>query len=161
MNRSGIGPGICISNRWQVTVLFVWGPHFENHGWRLYPPLARTRLSDFCHPGAHRVGTFTLALSPELSQPSELCINGRSPNTMENQVPTPNLWGRRDGAPSSTLSPTDSHVPGQESLPSFAWTSKEGLFAKCLHVLSSHRVSGAPGVAVTSRRLSYLGGDWY
>ena len=48
-----------------------------------------------------------------------------------------NFGGRREGAPTIPFLHWQPHVPRQERLPSFAWTSKEGLVAKCLHVLSS------------------------
>lgn len=41
-----------------LLMLLVWGPHFENHGLRLYPAFAQSPLSGFFQgkSGAHREG---------------------------------------------------------------------------------------------------------
>lgn len=104
---------------------------------RLYLPLAKSPLSASLRGSQeHRVATFTLASSPERgfqrTQEQPACRAEALAPTFRKE-----RWG-----PRSPLPPTDSHAPGQESLPNFAGTSEEGLFAKCLHMLSSHSASG-------------------
>ena len=104
------------------------------------------------------MGTFTLALSFVLSflmtmrsrLAFEFCVDDRSSHSVGKEAAAPKLWGRRDGASTLPFLPLTATCSRQESLPSFAWTSKEGLLAKCLHVLSSCSVLGDPGVAAAS-----------
>lgn len=94
------------------------------------------------------MATFTLASSPERgfqrTQEQPACRAEALAPTFRKE-----RWG-----PRSPLPPTDSHAPGQESLPNFAGTSEEGLFAKCLHMLSSHSASGP--LCCCGRRVTVL-----